>query len=443
MNLLFIGILGLLGLDKSATALTDYVAKEDSTYRYEKRAEETVGAVKVVELKMTSQTWQDIEWKHLVYVFVPSKIVTPGHALLFITGGGWNDELDKPSPDGKIKKLPREAMALAAQAGMPVIAVTHVPFQPIFGGLVEDEIISMTFLKYLQTRDPSWPLLLPMVKAAVRAMDTSQAFLKETHGIKVDGFTVCGASKRGWTTWLTAATGDPRVKAIMPIVIDTLNMGAQMKHQLESYGEFSEQIKDYTEKGIQQKSDTPEGRELNRIVDPYNYRQKLTLPKLIVNGTNDPYWTLDALNLYWGDLEGPKYIFYAPNGGHDLNPESILRLLPTGVAFARMAAGQLAFPNMTWDLEEKGNALSLSVKADIPPASARVWIATSDTRDFRKSKWSPTAIDAKEGVYSHDLPRPSAGYAAMFAEVKFLLDGKPAYLCTNVRMIGSEPAAKP
>lgn len=443
MNLLFVGLLGLLGLDRAESALTNYVAKEDPAYRYETRVEETVGDVRVAEIRMVSQEWQGIEWKHLVYVFVPSKITTPGHAMLFITGGAWKEALDKPAADGKFANLPREAMALAGQAGMPVVAVTHVPFQPIFNGLVEDAIISLTFVKYLETRDPTWPLLLPMVKSAVRAMDTAQAFLKESHNLDVDGFTVAGASKRGWTTWLTAASGDPRVKGIMPIVIDTLNMGAQMKHQLESFGEFSEQIKDYTEKGIQQQMDTPAGRELNRIVDPFHYRQKLTLPKLIVNGTNDPYWTLDALNLYWGDLAGPKYIFYAPNGGHDLNPESILRLLPTGVAFARMVAGQLKFPNMTWDLEEKNGGLSLSVKADTPPASARVWIATSDTRDFRKSKWESTPIQAKDGAYSHELARPSAGFAAMFGEVKFLLDGKPTYLCTNVEIIGAEPNGKP
>lgn len=435
MNLAIVTLIALIGLDKSETALRDYVSKPDPTYRFEKRAEQTNSAgVKVTELRMTSQTWQDIEWKHVVYIFEPAKIATPGHAMLFITGGRWNELLDATPPDAKIN-APSEAMALAAQAGMPVVAITHVPFQPIFGGMVEDEIISHTFVKYLETRDASWPLLFPMVKAAVRAMDAAQEHLKKSSGNRVNGFTVFGASKRGWTTWLTAASGDPRVKGIMPIVIDTLNMDAQMKHQLDSYGEYSEQIKDYTEKGIQQQMDTPAGRELNRMVDPFHYRKKLTLPKLIVNGTNDPYWTVDSLNLYWDELKGPKYIFYAPNGGHDLNPESILRLASTGAAFAKLSAGKLKFPKMDWKYEEHGDGTTLAIRSDLLASSARAWVATSDTRDFRKSKWEASPMTVKDDAYVFDLPRPATGYAAFFGEAKFLLDGKPVYLCTTIRVV--------
>ena len=42
------------------------------------------------------------------------------------------------------------------------------------------------------------------------------------------------------------------------------------------------------------------------MVDPFTYRDRLTKPKLLINGTNDRYWTLDALDLYWNELQGAE-----------------------------------------------------------------------------------------------------------------------------------------
>jgi PhoPQ-activated pathogenicity-related protein len=232
------------------------------------------------------------------------------------------------------------------------------------------------------------------------------------------------------------------VKAIMPIVIDTLNMPAQMKHQLESYGEYSDQIKDYTEKGIQQQMATDIGKRLNALVDPFHYRRLLTLPKLIINGTNDPYWTVDSLNLYWEDLEGPKYIFYAPNGGHDLNPEGVIRASTTAIAFAKMAAGRLTLPKLDWKLDEKDAGLGLTLESDLMPVAARVWWTTSPTRDFRRSKWEYVPMETKDDAFHHELPRPATGFAAAYAEGKYILDSKPAYFCTNIGVIAAKAPQK-
>jgi PhoPQ-activated pathogenicity-related protein len=42
------------------------------------------------------------------------------------------------------------------------------------------------------------------------------------------------------------------------------------------------------------------------------------MPKLLLLGTNDPYWTVDSLRHYWHDLPEPKWLFQTPNAGHDL-----------------------------------------------------------------------------------------------------------------------------
>lgn len=44
----------------------------------------------------------------------------------------------------------------------------------------EDDLVAFTWAKYLNTTDtPEWIIFLPMAKAAVRAMDTVEAFMAD------------------------------------------------------------------------------------------------------------------------------------------------------------------------------------------------------------------------------------------------------------------------
>ncbi len=424
--------------DVPSSALGDYVAKADDSFGWTKRREGKLGGATFVELTLTSQTWRGIVWRHQLYLIKPASAVDAKQALLFIGGGRWKDELAQPA--GADDGLPREATLLSAVAEnlkSPVAILLHVPQQPIFGGMVEDEIISHTFVEFYKTRDPEWPLLLPMVKSAVRAMDAVQQFAKQNWSLDIDRFTVAGASKRGWTTWLTSAT-DPRVTALAPMVIDMLNMEPQMEHQRFSFGGFSEQIQDYTSKGLQDMKG-PKAQALRAIVDPYSYRAKLTQPKLIMLGTNDRYWPLDALNLYWNDLEGDKYILYVPNKGHDLSDMS--RVIGGLTALHRMNSGGPALPKLDWRLTPNGKGLELDLGSDQQPTQVQVWQAAAPTRDFREAKWTATPVELKDGRYRHELPYPAEGFAAMFGEARFAGEGVPFYLSTNLRIVGGESDA--
>ena len=152
----------------------------------------------------------------------------------------------------------------------------------------EDALIAYTFDNYLESGETDWPLLLPMVKSAVRAMDAIQAFSAERWQTPVASFTVAGASKRGWTSWLTAAV-DPRVSSVAPIAIDMLNVPAQIELQRATFGGLSDQVQDYVAIDLPGRIATERGRTLMAMVDPYQYRADLTPPKLILLGTNDRY----------------------------------------------------------------------------------------------------------------------------------------------------------
>jgi len=101
----------------------------------------------------------------------------------------------------------------------------------------EDAIIAYTWWHFLTQNisAPYWLLRMPMTKASVKAMDAIQALTsKMNHIPTITNFVVAGASKRGWTTWTTAVV-DPRVSAIVPIVIPILNMVPNLNHQVSDF----------------------------------------------------------------------------------------------------------------------------------------------------------------------------------------------------------------
>jgi PhoPQ-activated pathogenicity-related protein len=272
-----------------------------------------------------------------------------------------------------------------------------------------------------------------MVKSAVRALDVLEAYSKQNWGRPVSRFIVAGASKRGWTSWLTAASGDPRVAAIAPVVIDTLNFPAQLKHQVASYGDYSEQIRDYVETGLVHLVDTEQGRRMWAMIDPYNFRDRLTLPKLIVNGTNDPYWTQDALNLYWDQLPGPKSVLYVPNATHSLR-EDLLRLVASTTAFCRVIASGGSLPELTWRHAEASGRMQLEVSPDIPARGGRLWFARSQSLDFRQARWAEAPLRLESGKWAGEIDAPPDAFTALFGELEFAVDGRPYTLSTQIRI---------
>jgi PhoPQ-activated pathogenicity-related protein len=342
---------------------------------------------------------------------------------LFVSGGSNG----KRPGNGDIER----GLTLAKMTGARVAVLSQVPNQPLFGGRVEDDLITETWLRYLETGDATWPLLFPMVKSAVKAMDAVQSLAAQQWNGTVDGFVITGGSKRGWTSWLTPVA-DKRVVATAPIVIDVLNFHPQMRHQLETWGEYSEQIVDYSSKGLIKLEDESEREvSLRMMMDPYTYRSRLSLPKLLVNGTNDPYWVVDAMQFYWFDLVGPKYILQVPNAGHGLEGGRELAY-STLAAYFRHIASATPMPELEWTHDSKAEGLQVRVQSSASPKAARVWSAQSSIKDFRGAKWSSQPMVEEDGAWVGRVAEPEQGYVALYGELQFEFQGLDYSLCTLV-----------
>lgn len=415
--------------DEIPDGLRKYVARPEAVYRWEMREKITRGTSTVYDLELVSQDWQGIVWEHQLQVYQPANAKPATTMLLWNQGGRANE--------GSIAF----GLELAEKIGTPVAFLYGIPKQPLFLGKREDALIAETFVRYLDTKDERWPLLFPMVKSLVKAMDALQEFGEREWKLPVKSFIVTGASKRGWTTWLTAAS-DSRVKAIAPMVIDTLNMKAQGPYQLKSFGHYSEQIRDYTERGLVPTPETAEAQRLWAMVDPWVYRERLTMPKLLINGVNDPYWTTDAMNLYWDDLPANKWVTYVPNAGHNLEQhhengeKDRTRAVNALAAFAKHNIRDNPMPQLRWKHDDASGQARLTVDSDHVPKAARLWVASAPTRDFRLARWKDQALTTSKSIVANVTP-PTTGCVAFFAELDFEIDSLPHQLSTQMRILES------
>jgi PhoPQ-activated pathogenicity-related protein len=406
----------------SAQPVFDYVNRPDDAYGWEVTGERPLSSgVTMTELRLISQVWQGIKWRHRVQVLTPDGMEYPETALLLITGGtAGADDLS----------------LLGTVAGMmsaPVVVLGDIPNQPLFDNLSEDALIAFTFRKALETGQTDWPLLFPMTKAAVKVMDAVEEYTQKAWEKPVRSFFVTGASKRGWTTWFTSVVAAERIVGIAPMVYDNLNLKAQMALHLEAWGEYSEQIHDYTELGLPELLASGKGNVLAGMVDPYTYQARATMPKLIITATNDRYWPLDAAKLYFGELPEPKYILYVPNRGHSLG--DYVRVIAAQAGFFAACTGRAQLPKLEWK-SEQGRHLKLHVSSDIVPLRVRQWTAWAPTRDFREAQWTSRELRPHEGKYTGRVAYPNEGFAAMFAEVVYEIEGRQMPLSSSVNIVG-------
>jgi PhoPQ-activated pathogenicity-related protein len=399
-----------------ATALDHYLNNGDNSFRWEIKESYNVGDATVHGLLLTSQKWRQYTWTHQLNILVPKEIKYDG-ALLFITGGSINKE-GLPNWSGKEDALTKSLATVAKSNNAVVAVLRQTPNQPLYNNLTEDALISFTLHNFKKDGDYTWPLLFPMVKSAARAMDAVQQFAKQKLNHAITRFVVSGASKRGWTSWLTGAS-DNRVSAIAPMVIDMLNMPVSLNYQVKVWNDYSHQIEDYVKLGIVQNIGTASSAALVAMIDPYSYRKKLTMPKMLLMGTNDEYWVIDNVKNYYDSIPGENLLRYIPNVGHSMgNKEEAFTTLSS---FLGLTLKKLPYPICTWKTRERKKGVKLSIKSTADKLTdVVIWSANSTDLDFRNDKWASKSLGIKNKFKLKALQAfPSSGYRAFYLNLKY------------------------
>ena len=352
---------------------------------------------------------------------------------MLIIGAGDND--------GKIPhESPQLLVNYAKTTGSIVAELRMVPNQPLIfkgekGPRWEDALIAYTWDKYLKTGEERWPARMAMTKSAVAAMDAIQSLMEQQDiSETVSKFVIAGASKRGWTTWTTGAVDD-RVEAMIPIVIDLLNLEPSFKHHWSVYGFWAPAIQDYVDMEIVDWWYSPEIRSLFNLVGPFSYKDRFQMPKLLVNAAGDEFFIPTSSQFYFDELPGEKYLRYVPNADHGLSDTDALE---TVLAFYASILNNFPRPQFSWKFNQDG---SIRVTSEGEVKEVNMWSAKNpEARDFRKDKignsWRSTVlIEEQDGSYKAMPETPHKGWRAYFVELTYETPfGIPLKFTTPVRV---------
>lgn len=434
------------------TPLDRYVNSPNPDYHYEIAYQGKKEGYTFFVLKMISQKWlteaevDEPEWWHWIKIVVPDTI-EHSTGMMFIGGGAKDDE------------LPNEPGQILLQSAMLTNSITaeihNVPNQPLifkndtYGPRFEDELIAYGWRKFLEgggkDEDAIWLARLPMTKAVVLAMDAVSDLASKENQHTLDKYVVAGGSKRGWTTWTTAVVDD-RVVAIVPIVIDVLNLTPSFKHHWRNYGFWASAVGDYVKEGVMEWIDTPEFEHMLEITEPYSYIERFDIPKFLINASGDQFFQPDSWKFYWDDLIGEKYVRYVPNTGHSLKGSDALETL---VSYYQYILNKKDRPQFDWHVN--GSQVNIETNPQKPPAVVKLWQATSHevARDFRVDVigkvWSDSTLTINSsGKYQIDLNVSTKGWKAYFVELTYEQEGMlPLKVTTGVIVLPTEYPFKP
>ena len=348
----------------------------------------------VTTLEMTSQSWKGTTWKHRIAIYQPKKPQFSDAATLFLT--------TQPLPfDGLTGQRAADAI------GAPFCIVYDVPNQPLWGRS-ENGLFGYTVSRALQSGDGSWSLAFPMARAGVRALDAVDAYHASVRAPQIKRWLLVGFSKRGLAAWLAAT--DARVKGLVSLAYNNLNVPAQAAAQRADWGELSPRLRPYLADGVEEAMETPRGAAILATWDPFEFRASLNKPKLVVDATGNDYWSLRAFDQYADKLPGATDFLMVAGTDHYMIG-AFNQVFGAATAWCRWSLSGRALPKpflkragQTWRFEAPG------------ASAAAFYFARSQNDDFRGAKWQSVAMEHKSaGVWTATLPEGKGEKIAVFA----------------------------
>lgn len=399
------------GMVFAADSLSDYVAQNNDAYKcsMSKIQLSADQAVSVTTVDFTSQVWQNKTFSHTAQIFFPQNALVTDTALMIVAKG-------KPSDDWS-----QSVSYFAKSMLAPVVVVYMTPSDSDAA-----ELYNIATAK-INAESGKDPIIFADVKTVIKAMDSVGSVTHSEFDRTIDNFVVCGTGYYGMVAYQVATLGDKRIAGIVPMSAN-INLSANLQRQSKLYGEISSDCKN---KGYDIFADTAKNAVADAYLkkfDAYYNIDKITCPKLIVDGTNNPNSVIDSANFYINDFKGETFFWLKTNGGDDLcfteqtmrinNVAGYSDIISQLNAFFYHITKASVYEKVKFNVDKNSGGVTLTADGNCADVQAAyIYEADSEYSDFRPTFWNKNTLVMKDNTYSYKTSVPSAGCRCIFMEL--------------------------
>lgn len=181
---------------------------------------------------------------------------------------------------------------------------------------------------------------------------------------------------------------DTRVICIAPIVLDALNLHANLHHMWRAFGGWTFAFKDYYAENFTQVLDDNATLEMFSIVDPYAYKDRFaTIPKLVIDAGGDEFLMVDDNHYWYAEMPGETHLLMVQDADHGMST-GLEQLVPSLVSFLQAVYLDTPRPQMSWKFGPYpggGNGNSITLTTSEVPLKVETWHA--DTLSKTRRDW--------------------------------------------------------